>query len=244
VSPEAAARLGGLWANRWSTVTTEPSSSSPFSRASHTTRRRYDRLAGVYDMMEAGIERAAFRRWRRDLWSSVEGERILEVGVGTGKNIPYYPQGAHVVAIDLSPRMLQQARPRAAHLGADVELHEMDVEQLEFADASFDAVVATFVFCSVSLPVEGLREIRRVLRPGGRLHMLEHVLSRRSGLRQFMRLLNPAVVRIMGANIDRETRANIEAAGFELESERDLWLDIVKHLVARVPQEGAELPRQ
>lgn len=204
-------------------------------RASQTTRRRYDRVAGVYDMMEAGMERAAFRRWRSELWAGIEGTRILEVGVGTGKNIPYHPHGAHVVGIDLSPGMLQYARREAMRLKSDVELLEMDVEHLSFGDASFDAAVATFVFCSVPVPVEGLREIRRVLVPGGRLHMLEHVLSGVTGLRQFMHFLNPAVVRAMGANINRETRENILSAGFELESERDLWLDIVKLFVARAP---------
>ena len=221
-------------------MTSEPPSSS----GSRTTRRRYDRLAGIYDAMEAGIERVAFRHWRRELWSAVEGKRLLEVGVGTGKNIPYYPQGVQVVAIDLSPRMLERARALAARQQVDVELHEMDVERLAFPDSSLDAVAATFVFCSVPLPIEGLREIRRVLRPGGRLHLLEHVLSRRSGLRPLMRVLNPAVVRVMGANIDRETRRNIEAAGFELESERDLWLDIVKLFLARAPQERVERPSQ
>jgi ubiquinone/menaquinone biosynthesis C-methylase UbiE len=212
-------------------MTADPSSSI----ASRTTRRRYDRLAGVYDMMEAGVERAAFGRWRGELWAAVEGQRILEVGAGTGKNVPFYPEGSEVVAIDLSPRMLERARERASRLGAKVDLRLMDVQQLDVADATFDAVVATFVFCSVPLPVAGLQEIRRALRPEGRLYLLEHVLTRKQGLRQLMRLLSPAVVRVMGANIDRETRANIEAAGFAIENERDLWLDIVKRFVARAP---------
>jgi len=199
----------------------------------HRTRRRYDRQAGIYDLLERGIERRAFQHWRRELWSQVEGERILEVGVGTGKNIPYYPKGAHVVAIDLSPRMLERARLVAKREEADVELHEMDVEQLKFPAGSFDAAVATFVFCSVPLPVAGLREIRRVLHPQGHLHLLEHVLSQKAGLRQAMHLANPVAVRMMGANIDRETRRNIEAAGFAIEEERDLWLDVFKLFLAR-----------
>lgn len=197
------------------------------------TRRRYDRQAGIYDLLERGIERRAFQHWRAELWSQVEGTRILEVGVGTGKNIPYYPSGAQVVGIDLSPRMLERARAVAERQAADVELHEMDVEQLDFATDSFDAAVATSVFCSVPLPVVTLREIRRVLRPEGRLYLLEHVLSQTSGLRRTMHLVNPVVVRMMGANIDRETKRNIETAGFCIEEERDLWLDIFKLFIAR-----------
>src|SRR5665811_1649212 len=96
-------------------------------RATETTRRRYDRLSRTYDLMEWAAERRAFEGYRRRLWSLVEGRRILEVGVGTGKNIPFYPGGAEVTAIDLSPGMLDKARRRAAELGSSVELREMDV---------------------------------------------------------------------------------------------------------------------
>lgn len=197
-------------------------------RATRITRRRYDRLSNVYNLMEWMAERRAFREWRQRLWSMVQGPRVLEVGVGTGKNIPYYPSGAEVTAIDFSPGMLRRARSLAARLGSPVDLREMDVQALEFADASFDTVVTTFVFCSVPDPVRGLREIRRVLAPGGRVVMLEHVLSRRPVVRPLMRILNPAIRPFMGANIDRETRRNLEAAGFTVEREEDLWLDIVK----------------
>ena len=204
-------------------------------RATETTRRRYDRLSRTYDLMEWAAERRAFEGYRRRLWSLVEGRRILEVGVGTGKNIPFYPGGAEVTAIDLSPGMLDKARRRAAELGSSVELREMDVQDLDFPDGGFDAVLTTFVFCSVPDAVRGLREMRRVLRPGGQLLMLEHVLSRRPVLGRAMQVVNPAVVRIMGANIDRRTRESIEAAGFLIEQETYLWLDIVKLFQARSP---------
>ena len=202
-------------------------------RATRITRRRYDRLSNVYNLMEWMAERRAFREWRQRLWSMVPGPRVLEVGVGTGKNIPYYPPGAEVTAIDFSPGMLRRARALAARLGSPVDLREMDVQALEFADASFDTVVTTFVFCSVPDPVRGLREIRRVLAPGGRVIMLEHVLSGRPVVRPLMRILNPAIRPFMGANIDRETRRNLEAAGFTVEREQDLWHDIVKLFEAR-----------
>lgn len=202
-------------------------------RQTQQTRRRYDRLSRYYDLMEWAAERQAFQDWRKRVWSLVEGPDILEVGVGTGKNVPFYPKDASITAIDLSPGMLRHARALAERSGAHVDLREMDVQKLAFPDDAFDTVVTTFVFCSVPDPVRGFREIRRVLRPSGRGIFLEHVLSGKPVVRQTMKALNPLVRPMMGANIDRLTRRNIEAADLTVESETDLWLDIVKLFVVR-----------
>ena len=201
-------------------------------KATLAARRRYDRNAPLYDMMEHLMETGAFERWRLRLWELVKEQDVLEVGVGTGKNMPCYPARAQVTAIDLSPRMLERARRRAEQLGCGAVLREMDVQKLEFPDGSFDAAVSTFVFCSVPDPVAGLKEIRRVLRPEGRLYMLEHVLSHKPALRQLMELVNPVVVRVGGANINRDTRGNLERAGFSVVRAEALWLDIFWLFVA------------
>jgi ubiquinone/menaquinone biosynthesis C-methylase UbiE len=203
-------------------------------RDTETTRRRYDRVAPFYDLIEIGME-LRFTPWRRALWVLVRPGRVLEVGVGTGKNLPYHPPSAEVTAIDLSPRMLERARRRATRLGSLARLELADVQALPFSDASFDTAVATFVFCSVPDPVLGLREMRRVLKPGGRLLLLDHVLSERPVLRRLMRWLDPLSYHLWGAHLDRETVHNVGAAGFAEVQAVSLSLDIVKRIEARVP---------
>ena len=203
-------------------------------KATIQTKSRYNRIAPVYDLMEAIVERLAFRRWREKLWSQVEGNRVLEVGVGTGKNILYHPKGVQVTAVDLSDKMLERAQRRAQELDSEVDLRLMDAQKLAFPDTAFDAAVATFVFCSVPDPVLGLRELGRVVRPGGQIFLLEHVRVDRSVIGRLMDLLDPIVVRVMGANINRRTVDNVRRAGLTIERVENLApMGLVKLIVAR-----------
>jgi phosphatidylethanolamine/phosphatidyl-N-methylethanolamine N-methyltransferase len=198
------------------------------------TRQHYDRIAPFYDVFEAVVEIRA-RRWRRSLWERAGAGRILEVGVGTGKNLPYYPPGVDVTAIDVSEGMLERAVRRAARLGTRVSLQVADAQALPYPDATFDTVVATFVFCTVSDPVRGLREARRVLAPGGRILLLEHVLSRRPTLRRVMRWFDSIATRLFADHVDRETVDLVREAGFVDVVAQHRALDVVKQIEARAP---------
>lgn len=199
--------------------------------ATERTRRSYDRIASVYDAMEAIVERR-YRPWRERLWSRAEGPRLLEVGVGTGKNIGYYRQGLQITAVDLSPKMLARARRRASSLAQDIDLRLGDVQALEFDGETFDEVVGTFVFCSVPDPVRGLQEVRRVLKPGGRLLLIEHVRAVGALVGGLQDLANPLSVRATGVNINRRTAENVAAAGLRVEEDEALGLGGIFRLIA------------
>jgi len=202
-------------------------------RATATTRARYQRLAPLYDRMEALSERR-FRPWRKQLWSLVRGPHVLEVGVGTGKNVPFWPHAVEMTAIDLTPGMLEHAQRRAQALSLRADVRLGDVQALGFPDATFDTAVATFVFCSVPDPVLGLRELKRVVKPGGQVILLEHMRSPNETIGKIMDVLNPLVVRVMGANINRRTVENVQAAGWSIEQAEDLGMGgIVKLVIAR-----------
>jgi len=210
--------------------------------ATSQTQKRYDRQAGLFDFWEAPVEALAFKRLRKRLWSEVRGERILEVGVGTGKNLPHHPEGSRSVAVDLSPRMLRRAARKAGRLGRDLDLVLADAQRLPFRDGVFDAAAATFVFCSVPDPVLGLGEVRRVVRQDGGLHLMEHVRSRTPVAGRLMDWTNPLWVRVSGANINRDTVGNVERAGFELDGVESRMFGILKLIRGKVLQTGGAAP--
>lgn len=201
-------------------------------KATKQTRARYNRFSHFYDLMETPIEYYAFSSWREKVFEHVIGTEILEVGVGTGKNLPYYLPDWHVIGIDISEGMLSYAKKRTEKFQYHVDLRLMDAQQLMFPDNSFDTVLGTFVFCSVPDPGQGLKELRRVCKPEGRLILLEHMRPGSPVSGKMFDLLNPLVVRLTGANINRYTLENLEKAEFQITQQENLFSDIVKFIVA------------
>jgi ubiquinone/menaquinone biosynthesis C-methylase UbiE len=196
-------------------------------------QQRYNRIAPYFEGLEAVMEGLIFKGWRKKCWSEVQGHHILEVGVGTGKNFDYYPADARITAIDFSQEMLKHAAEKQGRKHVAVDLHLMDVQSLPFADNSFDTVIATFVFCSVPLPVKGLKELYRVCRPNGQVILLEHVVSSKPFLAWLMNYINPAVVALVGANINRNTLKNVQACPFSSVHVDERSGDIIKLIVAK-----------
>ena len=192
-------------------------------------KRRYNRFAPIYDLV---IDRAPSKWWEL-LWNKAEGKKILEVGVGTGKSFPFYPPGAEITAIDFSTGMLSHALTKAMKLNVKVRLLEMDVQSLEFEENTFDAVVASVVFCSVPHPVRGLMEVKRVCKAGGKVVLLEHVLSENAAAAWLMNLFNFLGFWLVGDNINRETVKDVINSGLAVERVTDFAAGIFKLIEAR-----------
>jgi len=197
------------------------------------TQQKWDRAAAAFDVMNgAGPE----KRWgpvKQELFAHMRGD-ILFLAVGTGLDIRFFPPGQTIVGIDISGEMLKRAEPRARAYPGRMTLLQRDVLELDLADNSFDQVFTSCTFCSVPRPIDGLRQLYRVLRPGGELRMFEHTGSKVFPFKQLMDWMTP-LTRRFGPEMNRDTPANVAAAGFSELKVRNIYLDVVRTLYARKP---------
>lgn len=197
------------------------------------SQKKYDRNARFYDLIEMPLECLFYSKLRKKYFSALKG-KILEVGIGTGKNMNYYNQEAEVVGIDFSAEMLKKAKKKLAFSKRkNIVLIQMDVENLNFKENSFDYVIASTVFCSVPNPVKGLKEVKRVLKPAGKVVMIEHVISQHRLISFLQNLFNPMIRFITGVNINRDTGQNIIKSGMKITKEKNLaFFDVFKLFIA------------
>jgi ubiquinone/menaquinone biosynthesis C-methylase UbiE len=193
---------------------------------------KWNRASRTYGLFTWGEERR-FGAAKQRLFAAMDG-RCLMVAAGTGTDFSHFPPGLTITAIDISPGMIERARSRAATYPGSLTLQVMDVQALQFADATFDTVVTSCTFCSVPDPLRGLRELCRCLKPGGRILMFEHVRSRVSPIALLQDVMTLITSRI-GPDMNRDTVNNVVRAGFELLREENVYLDVVKAIEAQRP---------
>ena len=191
-------------------------------------------MARSYDFMTGFGPDKRWGPYKNELFSPMEG-KILFLALGTGLDIPFFPPGQDITAIDISPKMLEAAGERVAAYPGKLQALEMDVHDLTFDDGTFDQVYTSCTFCSVPNPIEGLRSLFRVMKPGADLRMFEHTGSAYFPFKQMFNLINP-LSSINGPNVNRPTIANVEAAGFVIRDVRHVYLDVVKTIHAVKPQ--------
>jgi ubiquinone/menaquinone biosynthesis C-methylase UbiE len=194
-------------------------------------RRIWDRNAPSYDKQIALFERIQFGGGREWLGARARG-RVLEVAIGTGLNLPHYPADVEITGIELSPAMLTIARQRATDLGRSADLRTGDAERLPFADASFDTVVCALAMCTIPEPVTAIGEMRRVLVPGGRLLLLDHIGSTWPPVYAAQWLLERVTIRLAGEYFTRRPLPLVEAAGFRIVEAQRLKAGTVERLHA------------
>lgn len=195
-------------------------------------RRKYERFARWYDIIEGLPEALGVRKLRQRLLERAVGN-LLEVAVGTGRNLCYYPRTCRITGVDFSPAMLKVARREAARLGLNVPLLVMDAEALGFPDQSFDTVVSSLAVCTFADPVAALREMARVCRPDGRILLLEHGRSDREWLGRWQDRRADRHAKTLGCRWNREPLDLTRQAGVRLVAARRVFFGIFHVLEAK-----------
>lgn len=208
----------------------------PQEREAENARRKraWDKQAASYDKQIGWCERNILGDHRSWACSRASG-RVLEVAVGTGLNLPSYPPGVEITGIDLSPQMLAIARKRAADLGIAADLREGDAHALPFPDESFDTVLCTYSLCNIPDVDRAVAEMRRVLRPGGRLVLVDHVRSTNRVAYAIQKLIEFVSIRMDGDHMTRRPIEQVMSNGFDVQSSERFRWGIVEHVEAIKP---------
>jgi len=193
--------------------------------------KKWDRAAANFDLMAGFGPEKRWEPYKREFFSRMGNGRILFLAVGTGLDVPFFPERRSLIGIDISQAMLDRAKARVDAYPGKIELRQMDVHDMPFEAGSFDQIFTSCTFCSVPDPVRGLEALRRVLVPGGELHMFEHTGSRYYPFRLMMNLMTP-LSRRLGPEMNRPTVENVAAAGFRLREVKHVYLDVVKTIHA------------
>jgi ubiquinone/menaquinone biosynthesis C-methylase UbiE len=204
------------------------------SEHTERVRRLWQRAAPSYDRQMRVVEKLHFGGGRAWVCSQAGGD-TLEVAIGTGRNLEFYPPGTPLTGIDLSAAMLDIARTHAADLGREVELIDGDAQALPFEDSSFDTVVCTLSLCNIPDDRAAIAEMHRVLRPSGRVLLLEHIGSHYRLLWLAQRLLEKATVRMLGDYHTRRPLLLVEQAGFVVRQQERLKAGTVERVAAVKP---------
>jgi ubiquinone/menaquinone biosynthesis C-methylase UbiE len=206
----------------------------PIRNETDRIRRIFDKQAPSYDRTMARFERLLFGGTREWACSRAEGE-VLEIAAGTARNLPHFPAEARLTGVELSPRMAELGRRRAEELGREMDMRVGNAEALDFPDESFDSVVCTYGLCTIPDDRAAVREAKRVLRPGGRILLAEHVRSPNLIVRAIQRALDPLAHRFGGDHLQREPLEPLAAAGFEVEELKRSKAGYVELVAARKP---------
>jgi ubiquinone/menaquinone biosynthesis C-methylase UbiE len=199
-------------------------------------RRVWDKAAPGYNKQIAFFERIWFGGGREWIGARARG-RVVEIAIGTGRNLPHYDDSVTVTGVDLSPEMLALAKDNAAELGREVVLHEGDAAHLPLADATFDTVVCALSLCSIPDPARAIAEMHRVLVPGGRLLLLDHIGSTWPPLYGLQWLAEQLTRRLAGEHQTRRQRPLVEAAGFVIEESERLKAGTIERIHAIKPSD-------
>jgi ubiquinone/menaquinone biosynthesis C-methylase UbiE len=206
----------------------------PVPNETDRVRRIFDKQAPNYDRSMARFERVLFSGNRQWACSQAVGD-VLEIAAGTARNLDHYPAGINLTGVELSPEMAELGRRRAAELGREIDMRVGDAEALEFGDESFDTVVCTYGLCTIPDHRAAVREAKRVLRPGGRILLAEHVRSPNVIVRAIQRLIDPLAHRFGGDHLLREPLEPLADEGFEVDELKRSKAGFVELVAARKP---------